>query len=389
MPAMRMPATWQQYRARWIASAVGVLVLVVLAGLAIHINTLLQPQRFTGLLERNLAAAGIKLELQAPASPQLLPRPGVKLQGFSLTNMGARTPILQADSATIVVPWRTLWRGDVAIERVEIDAPQIDLGELEALLMRLPHHRGPPQLPTIVTGVHLRQGTLASRGTPLLFEVGIDTGELVPGRPFRLNLSARDANGNPLHADLDTVPSVPHDDTIDFDSTRIGIRRHGGLALQLAGQGRWRGGEDLALQLSGSLQHQPFNPPAASTSAAPASSSAEVANAAPRTTANIVDHIQLTITPARGHTPLAVTVQLAGTDAHADFTLHPTAFGAWWQRVLAASPEHPPGALPFTGQASAQHIDLGDFKATGLRIDADADLAPASAATAPTPSAQR
>lgn len=374
---MSMPASWQQHRRRWIVAAVGVVLLAVLVALAVHVHTLLQPQRFTNVLERDLAAVGIKLQLQAPASPQLLPRPGVKLQGFSLSNRGATTPILQASGATIVVPWRALLHGDVAIERIEIDAPRIDLGELGALLERLPHHRGPPQLPTIVTGIHLNQGTLTNHGTPLLFEVSADTGELVPGRPFRLDATARDASGHPLSASLSTIPSPPHAGRIDFTQTRISIHKHDGLVLQLAGEGHWRGGEDLALQLSGDLTHHSFNPPPANS--APPPSGAQTGKPAPKTM--VVDKVNLTVTPAQQHTPLTVAVRLAGTDTHADFSLEPTEFGNWWKRVLAASPDHPPGRLPFTGQASIEHIDVGGFKATGLKIDADADLAPAPAAT--------
>ena len=51
-------------------------------------------------------------------------------------------------------------------------------------------------------------------------------------------------------------------------------------------------------------------------------------------------------------------------------------------RLLTASPEHPPGPLPISGQARVQRLDLGWFKATGLSIVAGPDLAPASAASA-------
>lgn len=375
---MRLPAAWHLHRIRWIALAIGVLVL--LAALAIHISALLQPQRFTSLLERDLAAVGVKLDLDAPAHPQLFPRPGVRLQGFSLANAGSSTPILQASGATIVVPWRALLHGDVAIERVDIDAPRIDLGELKALLARLPRHRGPPRLPTIVTGVHMSQGTLTNDGAPLLFEVSLDTGELVPGRPFRLEIAARGAGGQQISASLDTVPSAPHAGTIDFAPTRITLNKQGGLALHLTGEGHWRGGEDLALRLSGSLQHAAPGPVSAKTGAV-ASGSTAGAPATPAT-ASVLDQVVLVIEPARAHAPLAITVQLDGVDTHANFQLQPTEFGRWWQRLLTASPERPPGPLPISGQARVQRLDLGWFKATGLSIDAGPDLAPAAASSA-------
>ncbi|HVX04408.1 MAG TPA: membrane assembly protein AsmA, partial [Rhodanobacteraceae bacterium] len=99
-----MPATWQRHRLRWVAVAIGVVVLALLVALAIHVQALLQPQRFTDLLERELASVGIKLDMQSAAEPTLFPRPAVRMRSFSLTNIGSATPFLQANGATIVVP---------------------------------------------------------------------------------------------------------------------------------------------------------------------------------------------------------------------------------------------------------------------------------------------
>ena len=360
---------------RWVALAIGVVVLGLLIALAVHIESLLQPQRFTGLLERELAGVGIKLEMQAAAEPTLFPRPAVRMQGFSLTNAGASTPFLQASGATIVVPWRALLHGEVAIERVEVDGPRIDLAELKALLMRLPSHKGPPRLPTILAGVHMSHGTLSNGGAPLLFELSLDTGELVPGRPFRMDASARSAGGRQVTASLDTVPS-PHGGMIDLDPIRLEFSKQGGFSLQVAGQGQWRGGEDIALHLNGNLRYPALAPPAASSSG-PAPS-----KPAPRTGAMADDKIALDVLPPSGATPLAIALQLEGADTRANFHLQPTEFEQWWQRLLAASPEHPPGPLPFTGQAAVQKLDLGWLKATGLTLDAGPDLKPASSASA-------
>jgi len=376
-----MPATWQRHRMRWIALAVGVVLLALLAALAIHVQALLQPQRFTDLLERELASVGIKLEMQAAAEPTLFPRPAVRMRGFSLTNAGSSTPFLQASSATIVVPWRALLHGDVAIERVEVERPRIDLGELKALLMRLPSHKGPPRLPTIAAGVHMTQGTVTNGGAPLLFEVGLDTGELLPGHPFRMDASARSGDGREITASLDTVPSSPHDGTIDLDPIRIGFGKQGGFSLQLQGQGQWQGGEAIALHLRGNLRYPSLAPPAASTSA-PASGSTPARAPAPQSGAMSVDKIALDVLPPSGKTPLGIAVNIQGDNSHASFHLQPTEFGKWWQQLLAASPQHPPGPLPFTGEAEVQKLDVGWLKATGLTLNAGPDLKPASAASA-------
>lgn len=377
---MSMHATWQRYRMRWVALAIGVVVLALLVALAIHVQALLQPQRFTDLLERELAGVGIKLDMQSAAEPTLFPRPAVRMRSFSLTNSGSSMPFLQANGATIVVPWRPLLHGDVAIERVEVEDPRIDLAELKALLMRLPSHKGPPRLPTIVAGVHMTQGTLTNGGAPLLFELSVDTGELVPGRPFRMDASARSGDGRQITGSLDTVPSSPHDGTIDFNPIRIAFGKQGGASLQLEGQGQWRGGEAVALHLHGDLNYPSLAPPAAPGSA-PASGSAPAPAPAPHENAMTVDKIALEVLPPFGSTPLGIAVNIHGDNSRASFRLQPTEFGAWWQRLLAASPQHPPGPLPFTGEAEVQKLDLGWLKATGLSFNAGPDLKPAAAAS--------
>lgn len=382
---MHAPATWKQHRMRWVALAVGVVVLALLVALAIHVQALLQPQRFTDLLERELASVGIKLDMQSAAEPTLFPRPAVKMQRFSLANAGSSTPFLQASGATIVVPWHALLRGDVAIERVEVAGPRIDLAELKALLLRLPSHKGPPRLPTIAAGVHMTQGTLTNGGAPLLFELSLDTGELLPGRPFRMDASARSGDGREVTASLETVPSSPHGGTIDLDPIRIDLGKHGGFALQLQGQGQWQGGEAVALHLRGNLRYPSLAPPAAS-AGAPAGASGPAPASAPTPPPNVmsVDKIALDVVPPAGKTPLGIAVDIQGDNSHASFHLQPTEFGKWWQRLLAASPQHPPGPLPFTGEAEVQKLDMGWLKATGLTLNAGPDLKPASAAsTAP------
>jgi len=372
---------------RWIALAIAAVLVALAVALVVYVHHLLQPQRFTTLLENDLAAAGIRLDLDAPAEPTLFPHPGVQLQGFSLTNIGSGTPVLQASGATIVVPWRALLHGDVAIERVDVNAPRLDLGELETLLARLPHHAGPPRLPTIATGVHMSQGTLTRNGSPLLFDLSLVTGALAPGQRFRLDASARTAAGRRLTGMFATTPSAVRDGVIDLDSLQVGIAEQHGAALQLEGRGSWRGGEDLALQLAGSLLHRSFAPPPPASGATRAKAGAGAVSSAPPTTDdNVIDKIELQIAPARAGVPLTVTLKLDGDDAHADLRMQPTQFDDWWTRLLAAQPGEPSGHLPFTGTAQAKQLDLGWLKATDISIDAGTDLAPApGTSTGPAP----
>lgn len=370
---------------RWIALAIVALLAALAIVAVVYIHNLLQPRRFTALLEGDLAAAGLRLSMDAPAEPALFPRPGVQLQGFSLTNIGATTPVLRANGATIVVPWHALLHGEIAIERVDITAPRVDLGELETLFARLPHHAGPPRLPTITTGIHMSQGTLTRNGAPLLFDFSLATGALAPGQTFRLDAAARTAAGHRLSATFSTVPSAVENGVIGLDALHISLAEQSGAALQLAGTGSWRGGEDLAMHLEGTLRHRTFAPPPAATSAAVAIAASAASSALASAPPEVSDKIVLDIAPARSGAPITVALKLDGTDAHADFRMQPTEFGHWWTRLLTAQPGQPSGSLPFTGTMQAKQLDLGWLKATDISFEADHDLAPASTATAAAP----
>ncbi len=365
-------------RLRWIAAAIVAVLVALLAALAIHVHSLLQPERFTALLQGDLSSVGLTLKLQAPAEPMLFPHPGVRLQGVTLGNTGAAAPLLRAESATIVVPWRALLYSVPAIERVDIDAPQLDLDELKALLARLPHRAGPPRLPTIATGVHLRQGTLAARGSPLLFGVSVNTGPLAPGQPFRLQAAARDASGRRFTGSLATVPAPPQAGAIEFGDIHLNLAEQDGPELHLQGTGTWRGGEDFALQLEGELRNARLLPaPAASSGAAPAGSAAAAAGPPPAA------KVALSVVPRHGSTPMTVALKLDGADAKLDMHLQPAAFGAWWASLWepgAASSRVP---MPVSGTASVKQVELGWMQASGIEITAS----PAPAGTAPAPAA--
>lgn len=374
----------RRHRLRWIAAAAAAVLLVLVVALVLHVRALLQPQRFTNMLEGDLSAVGLSLKLQSPAEPMLFPHPGVKLEGITLSNAGAGTPLLQADAATIVVPWRTLLRGEPAIERVDIDSPRVDLDELKTLLARLPHRAGPPRLPTVTAGIHLSQGTLLAHGKPLLFGVSVDTGSLAPGQPFRLDASARGKVGQAFTGSLETVPSPPRDGAITFMPLSLKLAAAGGVSLQLHGRGSWRGGEALALNLSGSLQHASLLPAPPATTGKPVASAQLVASAQAVVAAPapaVSDAISIAVAPPKGTTPLTIAIKLDGADAQADLHLQPAAFADWWQRLLATTPVPAPMPTPFTGTATVQKLDLGWLQASGIEIESHPDLAPAASAS--------
>lgn len=374
------PPPTRRFR-RKVALGIGAVFAILVAALVIYLHRFLQPERFTALLEKDLAAAGLKLDLDAPAEPRLFPRPGVQLQGFTLTNTGARIPVLQADGATIVVPWRALLRGDAAIEKVEIDAPRVDLGELESLLGRLPRRSGPPRLPDIATGVHMRDGTLTRNGSPLLFNFSLATGALAPGQTFRLDAAARTASGRNFAMDLSTVPGTGQDGAIEFGAVGISLAEQDGASLQLAGRGSWRGGEGLAMQLHGTLRHHTLEALASAATVAKAAEPATSGSTTTRADRYTEAKVTLDITPAANDAPLSVALQLTDETAHVDLRLYPTEVGNWWRQLLTADGGRPTAPMPVAGTVHAQQLDLGWLKATGLSIEAGPDVVPVAGTT--------
>ena len=145
----------------------GILVAALVA-LVVTVYLLLQPERFTAMLQEQAAKAGLELSLSSPASPTLFPRPALELQGLTLTAQGASMPILLAANGRLALPWSTLFGGPTVISRLEIDAPRVDLDALQAWLSSLPSGpAGAPNIPRIDTGVRIARGTLV-RGNQML-----------------------------------------------------------------------------------------------------------------------------------------------------------------------------------------------------------------------------
>src|SRR5690348_2476839 len=227
---------------RWIAAVVIVLILtLVLAGVLI-IRSLLQPQRFTALLQSQLANAGLVLSVDKPASPALWPHPAVQLQGFRLSVAGAATPLLSASEARMVVPWRALLHRELAIERLEIETPRIDVDQLQTLISRMPHGAGAPQLPRIGAGLRIVNGMLVRGSEPLLFDVNAQTGPLVPGTPFHLDASARNGADRGGKLSLRMLPQH-RDGTLRFENIDLQMGVEQGAQAHLAGVASWAGGD--------------------------------------------------------------------------------------------------------------------------------------------------
>lgn len=339
-------------RLRGLLWVLGGLLLAGLIALLVSVYLLLQPDRFTAMLQAQARHAGLELNLASPASPTLFPRPALVLQGLTLNAQGAGMPILLAARGRLVLPWHTLLGGPTVISRLEIDAPRVDLNALQSWLASLPADASAtPSIPRIDAGVSISRGTVV-RGDSVLFnELSLEAGSLLSGQPFPLTVSARDAAGTPLQLRLSATPRI-EGSALQLNDIALRLVHGSAWVLQLAGRAHWHGAADAAASLSGKLDH---------------------ADAGQFTVA-------ATLTPAGESNPLLLALKLDGPGNHLDLRLPPLAWAAWWSQLQNAQGPQlsvPPGS----GTVDMASLDAVDVHIEGLSLMLD-DRAPAAAESA-------
>lgn len=352
--AENQPATAARSR-RWrlpLLIVAGVVVVGVIAAL-VTLYLLLQPDRFTAMLQRQARNAGLDISLASPASPTLFPRPALVLQGITLSAHGASTPILLAARGQLALPWRTLFGGPTVISRLEIEAPRVDLDALQGWLAALPAGTtGTPSIPRIDTGVSISRGSLVRGDHLLLSDLSLQAGSLLSGQPFPLTVSARDAGGQPLQLRLTATPRI-HGEVLQLDPIELHVTRGADLALRLAGAARWHGAADASARLRGKLDQ---------------------AGAGTYTVA-------ATLTPANDREPLLLAVQVDGPLNHADLRLPPLAWAHWWSQLT--DPENPRLSVPGgAGRIELAHAEAAGISVEGLTVQLG-EAAPAAASSVP------
>lgn len=338
------------------ASALALLAMLA-AGVAVYL--LLQPDRFTAMLQEQAQHAGLTLNLASPASPSLFPRPALALDGITLAATGAEDPILVAAHGRLVLPWRTLLGGPVAIAQMQLEAPRVDIGALQAWLTSLPASApdAGPQLPRIDAGIGIEHGSVVRGDQLLLNQLSLDAGTLAPGQPFALRFAASTASGAPVQLRLGFTPHL-HDGALQLDDIALHLSQGSATTLVLNGNARWRGAANATASLGGKFDQ---------------------AGAGSYTTT-------LALSPADQRQPLLLQLQLDGPGKHAKLQLPPLALAHWWSALNApADPQqaNPPATPPLAGTLEVAKLQLGSLHVDGLRIEADDGAAPASSSATP------
>lgn len=324
--------------------------LVIAAVIATYV--VLQPDRFTSLLQAQASSVGLSLSLASPATPTLWPKPALELEGVTVRGPGGGTPLVVASRGKLVLPWRTLLGRDTSMSRLEVEGARIDIDAVSAYLDTLPKRPSTAgaTLPTIDAGFRISRGTLLRGNRLLLSDVDAEAGRLANGRPFNATLAAATADGQRYQVTIATLPTL-RDSVLSLADTSLDIASRDHFESKLKGTAVWRGGADVGATLAGTLERPGTNP----------------------------YNLSLNVTPANQEDPLYVALKLDGDAGHADVRIPPIAVADWWAALQAGNA---PALPPLLGSADINAIDAGNVHVQGLRIRATPNVPVSAASTA-------
>lgn len=171
------------------------LLLLLLPGALL----MLRPTTIAGFALNQLGAA-TGLEIHAGSARYSLGTlPYLTLGDVSARVPGSATALFQARRAHLVVPWKTLRSQgrQLAIERIELDAPQLDLLALQAWQQSRPPSQTQTRLPTLLRGLGIRDGSIQGEGWRLE-KLYLDTPHFAPDAPLQAALQGRYLSGSSI-----------------------------------------------------------------------------------------------------------------------------------------------------------------------------------------------
>ncbi|MEO8366171.1 MAG: hypothetical protein ABI538_08190 [Pseudoxanthomonas sp.] len=206
-----------------------VVVAVVLAG-AVALRWLLNPGY---LVPAVLDLAGKSLGLEITASGigeyRLRGTPQLIARNVTVREPGAKATVLTAERVFISVPWSTLRaRGrELVANRLELDAPVLDVAALQAWQSRRPPSDTP--IPTLANGVGINRGRVTGDGWKI-YNLDAELQSLAPGKPLQAHLRGRYA-GAGISAPIDVYAALTK------PASGAGVGVVGQVALETA---KWR-----------------------------------------------------------------------------------------------------------------------------------------------------
>lgn len=174
-------------RLRWLVA----LIALLLAG-GIGLHWLSRPQQVSGLILQQAGKALGLVITAGSAEYRLRGTPMLEWRDMDARQPGASAPVLTAQRLRISLPWSTIRsRGtQLAIDRIELDAPVLHLAALQAWLASRPRSDAPMRIPDLDNGLHVRDGRLDG-GDWQIEAIRIAVPELHPDQPLQGSVAGR------------------------------------------------------------------------------------------------------------------------------------------------------------------------------------------------------
>ncbi len=216
-------------------------LLVILTLLAASAGWLLQPERSVPVLLDRIGGS-LDLDITAgSADARLRGTPQLVVRDLVVRVPGTQIVLLRADRALLSLPWSTLRsRGaDLTVQRVELDAPALDVPALQAWLAKRPPG-AETRIPTLTDGLRIVDGRIDNHDWRI-DDIAVELPSLHPDRPANAHLRGRW---------LDAPTAIPFDLAVAMSTpaNNAGIAAAGTLTIE---RGDWR--MPATVRLSGPL----------------------------------------------------------------------------------------------------------------------------------------
>lgn len=211
---------------RGLALAAGIAVVVLLL-VALGAAMLMQPRQLAGIALGSVGdALGLDIDFKGEARYRLRGTPLLEVHDVVARAPGGGEPLLRAERVLVSLPWSTLRdRGaPLVLERIELDAPVLDLARLQAWLAARPAGSG--RLPTLSNGIGVRDGRLLADGWALS-ALDLDLASFAEDRPVAAGARGTLELAAPLRADFDLQLAATRPASGGAASARGTVRIHG------------------------------------------------------------------------------------------------------------------------------------------------------------------
>lgn len=149
---------------RGLALAAGIASIALLL-LLLAAAVVMQPQRLARLVLGGVGdGLGLDISFEGEARYRLRGTPMLEVHAVAVRRPGEAEPLLRASRVLVALPWSSLRTraAPLALERIELDAPVLDLPRLQAWLASRPPGGG--GLPSLSDGVTVRDGRVLAHG---------------------------------------------------------------------------------------------------------------------------------------------------------------------------------------------------------------------------------